>query len=155
MIFTRAIGLLALLGYVAASGAHDFSASDLRVDHPWAEPAAEAGGVAVVYLRIVNDGTERDTLVAATTTPGLSRTVELQKPAAESAGYETLAEGLAVGGGDSLVFEPGGLRIALQDIGMPLTRGTRFPLFLSFRSAGTLEVEVWVEDENSHAGHDH
>jgi copper(I)-binding protein len=41
--------------------------------------------------------------------------------------------------------EPGGIHLMLVDLTQPLLTGSRFPLTLTFRDAGKLEVQVKVE----------
>jgi len=57
--------------------AHDFSAGDIRIDHPWSRIAPSAAPVIGGYLTVTSAGTETDTLVGGSTPwPNGSRSIE-------------------------------------------------------------------------------
>lgn len=52
--------------------------------------------------------------------------------------------------GKPFAFSPGGAHFMLLELRQPLTAGTRFPLTLQLRNAGTLAVQVEVKQPGSH-----
>ena len=55
-------------------------------------------------------------------------------------------EGVPIGGGSTVDFEPGGNHVMLIDVAEPLERGQTFTLRLTMTSDRTIETEVVVAD---------
>jgi copper(I)-binding protein len=134
----------AVLLFAVAAGAHEYSVGHLLIGHPWARATAPGMPMGVVYLTLTNRGTREDALIAAQT-PAAAR-VEIHQT--------LLTDGMArmrpltqviVGAGKVVKVEPGGIHLMLVDLTQPLLTGNRFPLTLTFRDSGKLEVQVKVE----------
>lgn len=155
----RTILVLALVAVLAAASgdaslATETGAGGLRVEHPWARASIGASKTGAAYLTIVNHGEAVALLVGAAT------------PVAEHAGLHTHLmeqgimkmrplEAVEVAPGEPTVFKPGGLHIMLMGLRRPLKEGETFPLTLTFRNAGPLEVEVPVLGATSMGHGDH
>lgn len=148
----------ALLPLTTSAGAHDFSAGDLRIGHPWSRatpPGAKVGGG---YLKIENKGSTPDRLVAAS----LERAgrVEIHEMSINEGvmRMRELPAGIAIAGGAAVELKPGGLHLMLMELGAPLRQGERLRGSLMFERAGKVEVEFAVEAigaSGGPAGHAH
>ncbi len=139
VVLGLATGLSAL-----AAAAHEFTAGDITVRHPWSRATPGRAPNGAVFLTLVNGGATADRLVAASS------------PVAARAGFHTtLREGevmkmrplqaIEVPAGGAATLAPGGLHIMLMGLKAPLRKGESFPLTLTFERAGTVVVEVVVE----------
>ena len=68
---------------------------------------------------------------------------------------------LPVSSSGPVMFAPGGYHVMLEGLRRPLTKGTTFPVTLTFATAGKVETTVSVEDigaggpiQDEGAGHD-
>jgi copper(I)-binding protein len=148
----------ALMPLTTPARAHDYSAGDLRIGHPWSRatpPGAKVGGG---YLKIENKGSTPDRLVAAS----LERAgrVEIHEMSINDGvmRMRELPAGIAIAGGVSIELKPGGLHLMLTNLGAPLRQGERLRGTLMFERAGTVDVEFVVEAIGAGGGaaaHDH
>jgi iron complex outermembrane receptor protein len=145
-MFRSSLALITLLAPLAAS-AHEFSAGNIRIDHPWSRPTSAGMPMAVAYFTLENRGTTDDALIAASS-PVAAR-VEFHQT--------TLTDGMArmrpltqivIGAGRTVKVEPGGIHLMLVQLGRPLEAGTQVPLTLEFRAAGKVEVTISVENRD-------
>ncbi|MBU6498234.1 MAG: copper chaperone PCu(A)C [Rhodospirillales bacterium] len=114
------------------------------VPQAWARATIPGAPTAAVYLTI-RGGTTADRLIAAATP--LAQAAELHETVRDGdiMRMRTLPDGLPVAAGQTLAFGPGGYHIMLTGLRHGLTRGEHFPLSLTFRHAGTMQVTVTVE----------
>src|SRR3954447_11648191 len=59
-----AVCALGTLSYAETANAHDYRIGSLRIDHPWATATPQGAQVGAGYLKIINEGTQPDRLVA-------------------------------------------------------------------------------------------
>jgi periplasmic copper chaperone A len=138
--------LLAASTLVAAAHAHQYSVARLVIGHPWSRPTASGVPTGVAYLSITNNGSQQDTLIAAST-PAAAR-VEFHRSTLE-AGMARMrpAGAVVVAPNTTITAEPGGLHLMLVDLKSPLVAGTSVPLVLQFESAGSITVQLQVEPQ--------
>ena len=104
-----------------AAHAHGFAVGELFVRHPYTVPSLAGSPNGAVYFKgIKNAGKEADQLVSAKT------------PVAD-------AEVSMVKG------NPNGYHLMLLGLKQPLKDGDRFPVWLTFKQAGEVKVEVYVQ----------
>ena len=144
---SRALLAAALAGVVGAAAAHGAKAGDIAIGHPWA-PASLAGtSNGVAYLAsLENTGATADRLLRAST-PAASR-VELHTMALDGQGVMRMREidALALAPKATLRMRPGmGAHLMLIGLKAPLKDGASFPLRLVFERAGSVDVEVRVQ----------
>lgn len=60
---------------------------------------------------------------------------------------QEMTDGLALAGGETVAFEPGGYHVMLMDLAAPLEAGDEFELILTFERADPVEVTVEVADD--------
>jgi len=133
---------------VLAAQAHGFEVGDLVVRHPYAAPSmAGAQNGAVYFKGIKNAGKEADQLLSAKTLVAdkveihemtMSGDVMKMRPLSSieiPAGFEvSIAKG-----------NPNGYHLMLLGLKQPLKDGDRFPVWLTFKQAGEVKVEVSVQ----------
>ncbi|WP_035059412.1 copper chaperone PCu(A)C [Andreprevotia chitinilytica] len=141
----RKLLLVAALGCTALmASAHEYTAGDLFVHHPWARataPGAKNGGV---FLLVKNKGNQPDQLIGA------------QTDVAEQAGLHEMkmdngvmkmgpVPAVEVPAKGEVELKPGSYHVMLVNLKAPLKAGDKFPLTLTFKRAGQVKVEVKVE----------
>jgi hypothetical protein len=141
-----------VLAATGMASAHDYRVGALLIDHPFARatpPGARFGGV---YLSIENKGPQADRLLRVSTPA--AGTAELHQMVMD-AGVMRMrtVTGLEVKPGDRVMLQPGGYHVMLGDLKRPLHEGDRFPLTLAFERAGSIEVNVEVENMGANAMH--
>jgi copper(I)-binding protein len=148
----RALGALILGLQASAALAHDFTAGDLAIGHPWTRAAgANANGAGFLTLR--NNGAAPDRLVSASSPA--ARVVELHTHIREGdvMRMRPVAD-IPVPPGQTVQLRPGGLHIMLIGLTEPLRQGASVPLTLRFERAGEVQVTLSVEAAGAR-GHAH
>jgi len=136
--------LLVLLFVPVAPAAHEYGKGGITVAHPWAR--ATPGGVKVggAYLEIKAAAGKGDRLVAARSP--VAGSAEIHSHTVDGGVVRMVrVDGVAVGGGKSLVLAPGAYHIMLVDLKQPLKEGDLVKLTLVFEKAGEIEVDATVE----------
>ena len=134
----RQIFLLGLF-IPAIAEAHSFRLGNIAIGHAWALPSQQNDGQ--VFFPLVNQGTERDELVAARS--DICATIELRQnnryddPPLASIPLEPKAP---------VPMRPTARHLRLIGLKQPLRKGDRFHVILDFLNAGEVEIEVIVED---------
>lgn len=142
---------LAVLGSLMtlAVNAHGFDVGDLFVRHPYASPSLEGVKNGAVYFKgIKNNGKTADQLIGART--DVAQTVQLHEMRMDSNNVMRMKELAAVEipAGSEVVFvrgQPEGYHLMLLGLKQVLKDGDRFPLWLTFKHAGEVKVEVYVQ----------
>ena len=134
--------------------AHDYTAGEIAIGHPWTRAAgANANGAGFMQLR--NTGTQPDRLLSAATP--IARVVELHTHVREGDVMRMRpVQDIAVPAGATVELRPGGLHVMLIGLTAPLAQGSRVPLTLRFERAGEVQVELAVEAAGARgSGHRH
>lgn len=135
---------MCVFAFVFPAAADQFRVGDLEVGDPWARATPNMARTGAVYLMISNHGTERDMLVAVTT-PVAKKAALHTHLMANNVMKMRHVEGVEVHPGEPAVFRPGGLHVMLIGLRKPLKEGDVFPMILTFRTAGQVEVRVEVQ----------
>lgn len=143
--FTCAFAIAALCVAVSAQ-AHEFKLQSLSMKHPWTRataPTAKTGGV---FMTIVNDGTEDDALIGASS-PELAGKIELHTHLEESGVMRMRpVPQIDIPAHGKTELKPGSFHVMLIDLKKPLIKGELLPLTLHFKKSGQVKVEVKVEE---------
>ncbi|MFM7124456.1 MAG: copper chaperone PCu(A)C [Actinomycetes bacterium] len=133
------------LAAACAALAHDYSACDLRIAHPWTLPTAAGAPAAAGYMDIANTGRSGDRLVSAST-PHAAR-VEIHQSSMEGGmmRMKALPEGVEIPAGGKVSLAPGGLHLMLFGPKAAVTEGDRIPVTLTFARAGKVTVQLAAE----------
>jgi copper(I)-binding protein len=141
LLFAAALGL----AVASAAHAHEYSAGDLRIAHPWTRPTVAGTPVAAGYFEVTNTGKTADRLVSATS-PNATR-VELHQSAMDGGvmRMKALPEGVEIPPGGTVRLAPGGLHLMLMGPNKAFLEGDRIPLTLTFARAGKVTVQLAAE----------
>lgn len=118
---------------------------ELTVEDVWARPADTTGAArSAAYFTLRNGLAEPVRLVSAGA--DVARVTEVHRSFEEDGimRMRPVADGVEVGAGETVAFEPGGYHIMLIDLQRPLAEGDRFPLTLTFDGADERTVEAEV-----------
>lgn len=125
--------------------------SGIRVSHAHTHEAAATAHGIHVYLTIENTGDTPDRLVSAAVPFANAGRFEANVLAADGTLGIQAVPAIAVEPGQTLVLQPGSIRVVFDNVQKPVTAGSHFDMTLVFENAGPLEMVVEVE----HADHDH
>lgn len=131
--------------------AHEFSAGDIKIDHPWARVTPALATVASAYLTIRNSGSEPDKLVGGTTS--IAERIEIHQMSIDGgiARMRPLPEGVEIGPGTTVKLAPGDIHLMLIKPVRQLIEGERFKATLQFARAGSVVVEFVIQQNASNA----
>lgn len=133
-------------------------AADIDVNNPWARASAGMARAGAAFMEIRNSGAT-DRLVAATA--DVSETVELHTHIREGEIMRMRrVDAIDLPAGETVRLEPGGLHVMFLGLHAPLEEGQRFPLTLTFETAGDVTIDVEIKKATTMApmegqGHGH
>ena len=137
--------LATIAGLAIPASAHDYKLGQLEIIHPWARASIGQAKAGVAYVTISNEGREPDRLIATAT--DVAKRAALHTNKMENGVMLMLpVEAIELAPGEPVVLEPGGLHIMLMGLKSPLVEGDSFPLTLTFEKAGSIEVEVNIQE---------
>ncbi len=144
----RLLRAFLILGVACLSGfchVHHAAAGDLVVENAWSRATVGAGGVGVIYMRIMNRGAASDRLISVASP--VARLAQVHETRSDADGMVTMATVAAVDvpAHGHVDFLPSGLHVMLVDLRRPLAYGERFTVDLTFEHAGLLPAAVTVE----------
>lgn len=150
-MFKTAFAALAVaaLAAVPAIAHHDgdvFKAGAMKVSHAWTEEVSATAHAVEVYLTVTNTGETADRLVAAEAHFAEAAVFQASVLADDGSLKVREVASVEIGAGQQVTFKPGGIVIVLNDVQQSLMAGDRFHLDLTFETAGTLEIDVEVEE---------
>ena len=146
--------LLAAAGLAGAAGAHEFTAGDLTIGHPYAIETAATAKTGAGYFSVTNAGSAPDRLLAVRA--DFPR-VELHTTETDAAGVARMREleALEVAPGATVTLAPQGIHVMFMGLAAPLTAGEKIDATLVFERAGEIPVQFNVEPRQEAAGIDH
>jgi hypothetical protein len=128
--------------------AHGFEVGELFVRHPYAPPSLAGSQNGAVYFKgIQNKGKSADQLLSARTEVAQSVQMHEMRMDNQVMRMKELPS-IELPAGEVVVFgrgEPQGYHLMLLGLKQPLKDGDRFPLWLTFKNAGEVKVEVYVQ----------
>ena len=138
-----AFSVLCLAG---GAQAHESKLQSLTMKHPWTRATAPTATTGGVFMTIVNDGNEADTLVGASN-PDLAGKIELHTHVEESGVMRMRpVPQIDIPAHGKAELKPGSFHVMLIDLKKPLVKGTLLPLTLHFKKSGQVKVEIKVEE---------
>ncbi|WP_265561830.1 copper chaperone PCu(A)C [Sphingomicrobium arenosum] len=135
--------LLAGLAALALAACSANSDPELLLDDGWARATLPGQPMAAAYLRIANEGSSDDKLLAVTSERG---DASLHRTSFEDgmASMQPVTEGIRIAAGEESLLEPQGDHVMLMGLEAPLVAGETFTLKLDFETSGEREVEIRV-----------
>jgi hypothetical protein len=128
--------------------AHGFAVGELFVRHPYTVPSLAGSPNGAVYFKgIKNAGKEADQLLSAKTSVADSVEIHEMTMDGEVMKMRPLSRiDIPAGAEVSMVKgNPNGYHLMLLGLKQPLKDGDRFPVWLTFKQAGEVKVEVYVQ----------
>jgi periplasmic copper chaperone A len=148
MRLSLTIAALAAAAFAASAEAHEFTAGDLTIGHPYVIETPKTARSAAGYFTVTNAGTAPDRLVA----------IEADVPKAEVHTTETDASGVArmiavealeIAPGETVTLAPRGLHVMFMGLEAPWKAGDEIPATLVFETAGEVPVVFNVEEREA------
>ena len=139
-------------GQLSAAG--EYQAGNIRIDQLRSPEPPPGAPTAAVYMTLVNQGAQSDSLVSASTEAADSATVHATVMSGDVMKMRH-QDRVELPAGDEVRFEPGGLHVMLTGLHEMFGAHDSFPLTLSFESGGEVTVEVPVVPLGGGAGVDH
>jgi len=155
--------LLVLIGMLTLGSdfadAHDYHLGSLLIDHPWALATPNGAKVGAGYMKITNNGTEPDRLIALTSPAARRLVIHNQSTEGDVAKMRAVENGLEIKPGETVELKPGGTHIMFEDLTGPLIGPSRVKGTLIFEKAGAIDVDYAVKpmgtQSASDTGHPH
>ncbi len=132
--------LTALLLLAGPAAAHSYRAGGIMIGHVWVKPTST--GSTEVFVSLLNKANAADQLTAVFAPS--AQAVGIFDEASRRIGAVELPPNRPVS------LRPGGTRIVLAGVDLPLRVGDKLKLTLVFAKAGTVAVEAMVEAGPSH-----
>ena len=151
---TVAVLLLAMALAPLAASAHSHTKKGLEIVHPWTPATTQATTATTqVFMKIKNRG-EADRLLRASTPVAAS--VALQEPVGTDAGQTAKPiAAIVVDADKDMELDRKGPHLLLSGLKKRLNAYDSFTLTLVFEKAGSMVVEVAVEEAETVAPHKH
>lgn len=147
MKLARTLPALFLTLFALPALAHHYVLGTLHIGHPWSRAMPAMMNSGAVYLKLANQGASADRLLAVSTPRATSAELHQHLNDKGVMRMRPVTNGLELLPGRTVTLAPGGPHIMLMGLTAPLRAGERFPLTLRFARAGTIEVEVKIEQD--------
>jgi hypothetical protein len=136
---------LAFCGFASAGQAHEFTAGDIMIGHPWVKAPPAGAKTAGGYAKLMNHGTEPDKLIGASVEA--AEKVEVHEMSMENNVMKMgeVKGGLDIKPGETVELKPGSYHFMMIGLKEPLKEGKMVKGTLVFEKAGTVDVEFKVE----------
>ena len=103
-------------------------------------------GQAAGFFAVTNKGEGADRLVTASSPAAEKIEIHAIKVVGGDIGMRRRDDGLVVAPGVTLTLQPRGYHLLLSGVGAPLILGARLPVTLVFEKAGSLAIDLVVEE---------
>lgn len=137
--------LIALAGFVPAATAQSYKLGSLEIDQPWTRataPTAKAGGG---YMTIINKGASPDRLIAVRSNASDKVEIHEMKMDGSVMRMRELEKGLEIPPGATVALKPGGYHVMFMELKAPFAKDAKVPVTLVFEKAGSVDVELAVQ----------
>jgi len=155
------IVLLAGLSVSSTVSAHGFQLGDISIKHPYAAPSIAGSKNGVAYFKsIKNSSNNADQLIAVRTQVAERTELHEMNMDGDVMKMRSLSS-IDIPAVSEVSFakgNPNGYHVMLMGLKKPLNEGDKFSVWLTFKQAGEVEVEVWVQslkDANKAEEHKH
>ncbi|PFG58289.1 hypothetical protein ATG66_0831 [Vibrio sp. ES.051] len=143
---TVAIALVALVAS-PVSLADDYEVGEIHIAHPWSREAPPNAPVIGGFFQLTNHGDIEDALIAAESP--IAGHVEIHTHKKEDGVMKMIKiDEVRVPASGSVLFKPGSFHLMIFNPTQILKEGNRFPMTLTFKNAGKVQVEMVVEKQD-------
>jgi len=134
--------LMIALSVCMPAQAASTTAGSIAVEHVWARATPKGASNAAVYLTLVNNGSETDRLIGASSP--IADDIQFHEERDENGVSKMRAlQAIDIPPGAPVVLKPSGLHLMVR-IKQQLVEGQIFPLTLTFEKAGSIETTARV-----------
>ena len=132
--------MVAIIATSGASFAQETSRlGELVIEQPWARASIGTGRPAAAYVKIRNDGTQDETLLAVSTP--MSGMAEVHTMSIKDGVMRMGPAGpVEIPAGGKVLLAPGGLHIMMMKLKKALIKGKTVEITLSFKRSGKIKV---------------
>lgn len=119
--------------------------AEVRATDGWARATTPGARVAAAYFTLTNTGDEEHKLMKITTPVGDTVSVHMTSITEQGTARMWPMAVLAVGAGQTVKLQPGGLHVMIEGLKAPLVQGQKIPLTMKFDGGEpefTLVLEV-------------
>lgn len=125
--------------------AHEFTLGELVLEHPMIREAPPSAPVLAGYVKITNNGTEPDRLIAIESPAAKSVQLHISVVTDGIAKMTPMTEGLLIGAGDTVWLGENGTHAMFNGPDRRYVDGDEVPATLTFEKAGRIDVMFNVE----------
>jgi copper(I)-binding protein len=143
-----ASSMLKLAPLAALLAAATAEANDIAVTNAWTPPNAEIGSDAVLGMVVTNDGAEPDALVRVSC-PVANFSEKRQIDIGEGGKSAREVHYIPIAPKSKAILNREGFHVALLQTRQELVEGDEFQCSVSFRRAGTIQVQVRVSQKGA------
>ena len=141
----RVLAALLLIALAAPASAHQIKVGDLLIVHPWSRATPGQAPNGAVFVKIENQGQAEDKLLAVSS--DVADMVHIHEHVMEGEVAKMRpVDFVPLPAQSTTELKPGGYHIMLMGLKEPLVEYGTFHLTLTFERAGSIEVEVQVEE---------
>jgi len=135
--------------------AADYKIGNLTIETPWARASFGTSRPTAAFMTIHNAGDRDDALVSAGA-PVAGRVEIHESKMVDGVMRMGRVDPLTIPAGGSVTLKPGSYHIMLMQLNTALVEDNMFPLTLTFRDAGKIEMDVPVKKTGAmKGGHGH
>ena len=146
MLLKKTLLIAALLSPSLFVSAHEYTAGELHIEHPWSREMPPVAPTAAAYFVVHNKGAEADRLLSVST-PHAGKAEMHEHMHADGLMKMQQVQEVVVPAGGEVKFEPMGYHVMLFNLQQQAKDGEHFPLTLTFEKAGSVEVKVAVHTQ--------
>ena len=146
MLLKKTLLIAALLSPSLFASAHEYSAGELHIEHPWSREMPAVAPTAAAYFVVHNKGAEADRLLSVST-PHTGKAELHEHIHADGLMKMQQVQNVAIPAGGAVKFAPMGYHVMLFNLKQQAKDGERFALTLTFEKAGAVEVQVAVQKD--------
>lgn len=106
-------------------------------------PNAPVGGG---FLTITNNGAATDCLLSVTSPAAGTAQIHTMQMDGDIMRMRQVEDGLEIPAGQTVTLSPGGLHIMFMALKQPFVEGETIPVTLTFEKAGSVDVQLLVQD---------
>ena len=139
------LAALLLIALSAPASAHQVKVGDLLIVHPWSRATPGQAPNGAVFMKIENRGQAEDKLLSASSHVAAMVGIHEHVMEGDVAKMRPV-DSIALPAQSTTELKPGGYHIMLMGLKEPLVEYGSFHLTLTFEKAGSIEVEVQVEE---------
>lgn len=149
-------GFVLALSLSTQANAHDYRVGSMHIDHPWAIATPNGAKTGAGYMKITNEGTQPDRLIAMTSPAAPKVTIHASVKEGDVVKMRALDKGLEIKPGETVEMKPEGTHVMFEGLSAPLLEAGRAQGTLVFEKAGRVDVDfsiVPMGTKDPHAKH--